>query len=274
MMSHSQALSKVKMHSICKSLVMWFLGISCITALGGCAGHIYEWEAQTRSLPISPAISSLSLTQEPVAVLSALTPLGHRGLQQGVSFAFDRALSKATPPITTIPSHQVLSQLNAKGLTADYAELVAVYERTGILDRPRLERIGSACSVHYVFQPVFSSFGQEMENRFALLGWRLLQTRITVLRLALQLWDVRTGTVVWASSGEVTLASDVLGQARIPLDRAAEILWFAMFQDFENGRTESTYTHLTKVFAPMNPFKDDGQPAISDTVPPQNGAVK
>ena len=86
-----------------------------------------------------------------------------------------------------IPSHQLLSQLNVKGLTADYAELVAVYERTGILDRPRLERIGSACSVNYVFQPIFSSFGQEMEDRFTLLGWRLLQTRITVLRLALQL---------------------------------------------------------------------------------------
>ena len=145
-----------------------------------------------------------------------------------------------------IPSHQVLSQLNAKGLTADYAELVALYERSGILDWARLERIGSACSVKYVFQPIFSSFGQEMENRFALLGWRLLQTRITVLRLALQLWNVRTGTVVWASPGEVMLASDVLGQARIPLDRAAEILWFAMLQDFEKGRTESTYTHLTR----------------------------
>lgn len=245
-----------------------------MTLLGECAGHIYEWEAQMRSLPASPAIRSPVLAREPVAVLAALTPVGHRGLRQGVSFALDRALTKTTTPITMIPSHQVLSQLNAKGLTADYAELVALYERSGILDWARLERIGSACSVKYVFQPIFSSFGQEMENRFALLGWRLLQTRITVLRLALQLWDVRTGTVVWASSGEVTLASDVLGQARIPLDRAAEILWFAMLQDFEKGRTESTYTHLTRVFAFMNPLKGDGQPAMSDTAPPQNGAVK
>ena len=126
----------------------------------------------------------------------------------------------------------------------------------------------------YVFQPIFSSFGQEMEDRFSLLGWRLLQTRITVLRLALQLWDVRTGTVVWASSGEIMLASDVLGQARIPLDRAAEILWFAMLQDFEHGRTESTHTHLTKVFDSMNPLKGYGKPAVSNTDLSEGGAVK
>jgi hypothetical protein len=253
---------------------MWFLGISCMTALGGCAGHIYEWEAQTRSLPTPPAIRPLSLAQEPVAVLAALTPIGQRGLQQGLGFALDRALSKTSPPIAMIPSHEVLSRLNVKGLTADYAELVTVYERTGILDLPRLERIGSACSVNYVFQPIFSSFEREMENRFTLLGWRLLQTRITVLRLALQLWDVRTGTVVWASSGEVMLASDVLGQARIPLDRAAEILWFAMLQDFEHGRTESAYTHLTEVFASMNPLKGNGKSAVSNTDHSEDGAVK
>jgi hypothetical protein len=101
-------------------------------------------------------MSPLVLGREPVAVLAALTPVGQRGLQQGVSFALDRALSKTSPPIRMIPSHQVLSQLNAKGRTANYAELVAVYERTGILDRARLEQIGSACSVNYVFQPIFS----------------------------------------------------------------------------------------------------------------------
>ena len=69
----------MKMHPVCKALVMWVLGISCMTGLGGCAGHIYEWEAQTRSLPVSPAISPLVLGREPVAVLAALTPVGQKG---------------------------------------------------------------------------------------------------------------------------------------------------------------------------------------------------
>ena len=133
-MSQSQSLSNVKKYLVRNALVMWIAGISFTALLGGCAGHIYEWEAQTRSLPIPPAIRPPVLVREPVAILAALTPVGQRGLQQGVSFALDRALSKTTTPISMIPSHQVLSQLNAKGLTADYAELVAVYERTGILN--------------------------------------------------------------------------------------------------------------------------------------------
>ena len=60
-----------------------------MTALGGCAGHIYKWEAQTRSLPTPPAIRPLSLTQEPFLILAALTPISQRGLQQGISFALD-----------------------------------------------------------------------------------------------------------------------------------------------------------------------------------------
>ena len=50
-----------------------------MTLLGGCAGQIYEWEAQTRSLPIPPAISPLFLGREPVALLTALTPVGQKG---------------------------------------------------------------------------------------------------------------------------------------------------------------------------------------------------
>ena len=49
-----------------------------MSVLGGCAGQIYEWEAQTRSLPVSPAISPLVLGREPIAVLAALTPVGQK----------------------------------------------------------------------------------------------------------------------------------------------------------------------------------------------------
>jgi hypothetical protein len=50
-----------------------------MTLLGGCAGQIYEWEAQTRSVSIPPAISPLVLGREAVAVLAALTPVGPKG---------------------------------------------------------------------------------------------------------------------------------------------------------------------------------------------------
>jgi len=264
----------VKTYSVWAALAAGIVSIGSMALLGGCAGHGYEWQAQTRSLPLSSPMSPLVLHQEPIAVLETLTSFPERGMRQGFSSALDRALSESVhQPVTVMPSHHVLSQLNGAGLTADYEELVVAYERSGVLDRARLQRIGTACRVNYVFQPVYSTFSQETEDRFSLYGWRLLQTRITVLRLGLELWEVWTGRLVWASSGEVTIASDVMGQARIPLDRAAEILWSAMLQDLEEGRINSTYTHIGKAMKSLNSFSGKRKPTLSDTGPPRDGGA-
>lgn len=264
----------MKTYSVWTALTAVIVWIGSAVLLGGCAGHVYEWQAQTRSLPLSSPMSPQVLHQEPIAVLETMTSLPERGMRQGFSSALDRALSESVPqPVTVMPSRHVVSQLNAAGLAADYEELVVAYERSGVLDRARLQRIGAACRVNYVFQPVYSTFSQETVNRFSLFGWRLLQTRITVLRLGLELWDVRTGSLVWASSGEVTIAGDVMGQTRIPLDPTAEILWSAMLQDFEEGRIDSTYTHIGKAIKFLNPFSDKRKPTVSDTGPPRDGAA-
>lgn len=263
----------VKAYSVWTALAAGIVWIGSMALLGGC-GHGYEWQAQTRSLPLSSPMNPLVLHQEPIAVLETLTSFPERGMRHGFTSALDRALSESVPqPVTVMPSHHVLSQLNAAGLAADYEELVVAYERSGVLDRARLQRIGATCRVNYVFQPVYSTFSQETDNRFSLLGWRLFQTRTTVLRLGLELWDVRTGSVVWASSGEVTIASDGMGQARIPLDHTAEILWSAMLQDLEEGRIDSTYTHTGKAMKSLNPFSRKRKPTVSDTEPSPDGAA-
>lgn len=211
----------------------------------GCVGSLYQWEAQTRSTV--PAPSALLLSEH-VAVLPALTSGPQVGFRQALSSALDRALPAASPETGLIPSHAVITLLNTKGLAEPYRALAAGYTQSGVLEQPSLQQVGSALGVRYVFQPTLSSFEQEMEDRFTMFGYRFIQTRTSILRLALQLWDTQTGALVWSASGETTLASDVLRETRIPFELAAEILWKAMIFDLRRNQAEGTYTHLDLMF--------------------------
>lgn len=229
----------------------------------GCLGSIYQWETQTRSTATAP--SSLLLTER-LAVLPALTVGSQVGSRQALSSAFDRAMLSTTPETTLIPSHDVVSLINTKGLTEDYGKLAAAYAEHGIHTRTLLAPIGLAIGARYVFQPTLSSFEQTIEERFTMLGYRLLQTRTSSLRLALQLWDTHTGAIVWSSTGETTVASDVLHESRIPFDLAAEILWKAMILDLRDHHTTSTYTYLDQIFQDLLPtlHKPESAPRTKD----------
>ena len=92
-----------------------------------------------------------------------------------------------------------------------------------------------ALQAAYVFQPSLASFSQSMSGRFSFFGLRLLQTRVTMLRLSLQLWDTRTGDIVWEASGEATLAGEDVREFRIPFDEIARRLWTHMLDDLLSG---------------------------------------
>ena len=74
-----------------------------------------------------------------------------------------------------------------------------------------------------------------MSSRFSFFGLRLLQARVTAIRLTLQLWDTRTGNIVWGSYGEATLAGEDIRESRIPFDEIARRLWSHMLDDLFTG---------------------------------------
>jgi hypothetical protein len=122
-----------------------------------------------------------------------------------------------------------------EGLTREYADMVTACVRTGILNRVGLEKSGRALHATHVFQPILAWFSQSMSGRLSILGLRILQTRVTALRLTLQLWDTRTGVILWESSGEATLAGEDIRESRIPFDEIARRLWSHMLDDLFTG---------------------------------------
>jgi hypothetical protein len=83
-------------------------------------------------------------------------------------------------------------------------------------------------------QPCRSSlagFSQFTSSRLSILGLRIFQTRISTMRLSVQLWDTRSGEMAWEASGEATLATEDVRELRIPFEEIAARLWGRMLED-------------------------------------------
>jgi hypothetical protein len=167
--------------------------------------------------------------------VAALDPIAPASLQQFAplfSNALVTALEEAHPPIRALPFQESGNLLNDRGLAADYGDLVSGFAHSGILERERLRRVGAALGSRYVLLPGVVEFDQTIIDRFEAIGVKVVRSRVTTLRLWLQLWDTRTGHNLWEATGEVTVVSQLLRvEQTLPLDAIAQSLWLGMVQD-------------------------------------------
>ena len=66
----------------------------------------------------------------------------------------------------------------------------------------------------------------------------------TFMRLSLQLWDMQTGELLWASMAEASLESEAVGQDPIYFEDTARVTMGSMLEDFINGQVTSSYGPL------------------------------
>lgn len=210
--------------------------------LAGCT-PLYLSDTHTTSTPRSELLDVAALEREPVATLGLLAPAGLQGLNPPLSHALNAALSEASPPIRGIAAHETVNMLNQQGLAGEYGALIAGFGRAGILEREPLQRIGSALSSRYVLLPGLAEFNQVIIDRLSISGWNFIQSRVTTLRLWLQLWETQTGKILWESAGEVTVATKLLrSEQTVALDDIAQKLWLRMIQDnLLDGKSRSRF---------------------------------
>jgi hypothetical protein len=208
--------------------------------LAGCT-PIYTWDTNTTSTAKPPSFDVGELSQHRVATVGVVSPAALQGFSTSLSHALVASLARVSPPIRAIPAYEVANALNDQGLATEYAELLSGYARNGIMDRERLQRIGSALGFRYVLLPGLAQFDHTILDRFEFSGLKIVRTRVTVMRMWLQLWDARTGHILWESAGEVATASEVVRNERIvPVDELAQKLWRRMLQhDLLDGGTGS-----------------------------------
>jgi len=206
----------------------------------GCT-PLYTWDINTTSTARPPSFDIGELSREPVATAALIAPAALQGLSTSLSHALVAALASSSPPIRAIPAHEIVNTLNDQGLATEYADLLSGFGRSGIMERERLRRIGSARGFRYMLIPGLAQLDHVILDRFEIAGVKVIRTRVTILRVWLQLWDTRTGHILWESAGEVATASDVVRHDRlVPIDEIAEKLWRRMIQhDLLEGGTGS-----------------------------------
>jgi hypothetical protein len=210
----------------------WF-GAALVVALSlcGCAGPLRQWGSETSLMSRAPGFDPAVLAQRRVAVLTAMVGFGYEGFSHQVSRSLSHTLGEEHRAMAVLTPQEAISRINQAGLSKDYTDLVAAYMQSGVLHQDGLRRIGEVLTVDYVFQPIMASFEQSVWERFSFLGIRLFQTRVSVLRLSVQLWDAKTGAIAWESSGEATLAGEDVREYRIPFEEIAHRLWRQILKD-------------------------------------------
>jgi hypothetical protein len=94
-----------------------------------------------------------------------------------------------------------------------------------------------------VLLPGLTDFNQVLIDRFEIAGLKMVRNRVITLRLWLQLWDTETGQIIWESTGEANVASELLLPQRIfPLDEIGQKLWLRMIE--QNLLAEKTQSRL------------------------------
>lgn len=231
----------------------------------GCSSSIYGWQVRTSSTAFSPSFDPGVLGQEPVAVLGALTMPGLRGNEVGLDYMLAEVLHRVAPHLHIVRPQRTISEINQQGLTPEYTQMRTDAEQSHILNRETLRKIGTAIGARYLFQPRLAAFTQTMYDRwtFPAFGVVVSQTRQSNLRMSVQLWDAKTGELLWASMAEGTMQSEAFAKDPVYLEDTMRVTLGSIIADFLNRKTASTYTPLNKIVdqliqIPLPEAKSDG----------------
>jgi len=162
------------------------------------------------------------LGEEGIGVLTPSAPTGQESDRQALADALGAILEESTQArVVTLPA--MLSAINEAGLARSYSSLFAEYERTGLLERDMLRRIGEAADVRYIAKLNLGNFQQSTSGRARILGVRFLDTRTADIRVHLEIWDSYTGGIVWQGNEELTFAQEGVREKRITFQQVARL---------------------------------------------------
>ncbi|MGH7267960.1 MAG: hypothetical protein ACREMB_24350 [Candidatus Rokuibacteriota bacterium] len=182
-------------------------GLAALFPLAGCAGPLKQIARNVQHLYRADSLNG-SLPKQRVAVLLASSRPELGQWRQSASDALVGVLREEGPDLAVVPWEETVSRINAEEITDAYAEMLSLYETTGILKKTHLRRIGTTLNSRYIAQPVLITFTERSNTRLGFFGLRLVETREATARGRLQIWDTEEAKIVWTAESEATLAGE------------------------------------------------------------------
>lgn len=201
-----------------------WIGFVVALLLNGCVGP--QMKASTQALTFN--LNLHTLQADKLAFITPSSVTGQEEDKQAMAMAFAQAMQQARPTLKVVSLAEAVSAINAAGLAGDYKQMLNDYHITGLFEHKVLQKIAQTIGVRYIAQLQLRGFRQDNKNRWSLLGFRLIDTKTTNIRIFLQIWDSQNGSVVWEGSQELTAAKDSLSEETITfrqvMDDAAQQL--------------------------------------------------
>src|SRR5204862_2060341 len=127
------------------------------------------------------------------------------------------ALRRYRPKLKVVSLAETLSAVNKAKLVEPYRRMYEDYRDTALFPADVLRGVGDATGMRYLAQLKLQGFGQGSKGRFGLFGFRVTETVIGDVRLYLQIWDARDGSIAWEGTQELRIATDSTTQEPIML---------------------------------------------------------
>lgn len=224
-------------------MLLRLFALLLISQLCGCAGTLSEGEFVIHATARPTTFDISQFRDQRTAVLPGVTSTAQQGYAPELTLALDRAIENSSHTIRYIPPHVTISLLNQYDLAEPYIQTINNYRNAGILNKTALQAMGKALNADYVLIPVLAGFSQQIESRVSQLI-TLIRTHSTQVNLALQLWNTRSGELVWQAAGQATWANETIGATPVAFVDVAHGLWSGILEDFFEGRTSSRYSPL------------------------------
>ena len=170
------------------------------------------YSAQIIAEPSSTSLQSGDLASFGIAFVTPSTVTGQEEDKPALALAFSKTLREQRPDTHVIPLTETLTSINRAGLYQNYKRMITDYRDSGLLDPMALAQVGKATGARYIAQLNMAAFQQVYHDRLGVFGLRLLQTKEANIRLTLQIWNSRDGSIAWEGAQEVHMADETAAE--------------------------------------------------------------
>lgn len=157
-----------------------------------------------------------------LAFLTPATPTGQEEDKQALALGFAKVLRELRPEVCFISLPEVLGTINRSNFSEDYRVMYEEYRNSGIMKKDVIGKLGTELNARYLLQLNLANFKQETNNRFGILGYRLIDTKLANIRLFVQIWDAQTGNIAFEAIQEINYSDDTFSDRPISFQQVVE----------------------------------------------------
>jgi hypothetical protein len=152
-----------------------------------------------------------------LAFITPSTVTGQEQEKQTVALAYADVLKRERPKLAVFSLAETLSAVNKAKLVEPYRRMYDDYRDTALFPADVLKRVSEATGSRYLAQLKLQGFTQNSKGRFGVFGFRVSETVIGDVRIYLQIWDARDGSIAWEGTQELRIATDSTTQEPVTL---------------------------------------------------------